>query len=180
MVTTHDDPDWDPSTPAPPRLEPVRRLVNTLDLYRGRDHLETEAADHSVLSADWPSSDDGPEISEADLIALRGARTAIRDLLAGRVDGTEHFDVRLMISGAEIQVSPHVNPVDDYISRLILELYVAEHTGQLKRLKLCANEHCQWAFWDASRPGTGKWCSMQVCGGQHKARQYRKRKRGQS
>ncbi|WP_150459937.1 CGNR zinc finger domain-containing protein [Nesterenkonia ebinurensis] len=180
MVTLTREHDWDPSTPAPAGLEPVRRLVNTLDLYRKRDHLETEAAARSILAVDWPASEDGPQISEPDLLPLRGARTAIRDLLGGRRGGLEQFRIHLSITGAEIRVPPDLDPVDGYISQLILELYVAEHTGKLRRLKLCANEQCRWGFWDASRPGTGKWCSMQVCGGQHKARQYRKRKRAQS
>jgi predicted RNA-binding Zn ribbon-like protein len=63
------------------------------------------------------------------------------------------------------------------LTDLCLELYVAERTGILSRLKACANPDCRWLFWDTSRPGTGRWCSMQVCGGQHKARTYRARRK---
>ncbi|MGA2924552.1 MAG: CGNR zinc finger domain-containing protein [Solirubrobacteraceae bacterium] len=45
------------------------------------------------------------------------------------------------------------------------------------RLKVCAGEHCGWAFYDHSRNLTGKWCSMLVCGGRAKARaQYYRRR----
>lgn len=47
--------------------------------------------------------------------------------------------------------------------------------GPLDRLKLC--EACPWLFLDLSRNHSRRWCSMNVCGGTHKMRRYRARKR---
>jgi len=32
-------------------------------------------------------------------------------------------------------------------------------------------------FYDESKPGTRRWCSMQTCGGQAKARAFKRRSR---
>jgi predicted RNA-binding Zn ribbon-like protein len=47
--------------------------------------------------------------------------------------------------------------------------------GGWERLKLCASGDCRWAFYDTSRNGGGRWCSMEVCGNRHKTRAYRRR-----
>jgi predicted RNA-binding Zn ribbon-like protein len=46
------------------------------------------------------------------------------------------------------------------------------------RLKVCAEDTCQWAFVDASRNRSRSWCSMRVCGNRTKTRAYRARKQG--
>lgn len=179
MVTSLRAADWDPSTPAPPELEPVRRLVNTLDLYRGRDQLQS--TDAAVLALTPDLAQEAPrEITPADLRRLRGARKAIRGLLAGQPEEVQLFDLRLEISGTSIAPVTEPASMDTYLARMVLELLIARRSGVLRRLKLCANPNCRWSFWDGSRPGTGKWCSMQVCGGQHKAREYRRRNRSSS
>ena len=45
------------------------------------------------------------------------------------------------------------------------------------RLKACRDDTCQWAFYDHSKNRSGHWCSMEVCGSRHKARQYRERRK---
>lgn len=47
--------------------------------------------------------------------------------------------------------------------------------GSLLRVKGCAT--CGWFFLDTSRNGTRRWCSMQYCGSQAKARTYAVKKR---
>lgn len=47
--------------------------------------------------------------------------------------------------------------------------------GGWNRLKLCSSADCRWAFYDTSRNGGGRWCSMEVCGNRHKTRAYRQR-----
>jgi predicted RNA-binding Zn ribbon-like protein len=42
--------------------------------------------------------------------------------------------------------------------------------GTWARLKAC--RECSWAFYDHSRNGAGRWCSMAVCGGRVKQRAY--------
>ncbi|WP_374195100.1 CGNR zinc finger domain-containing protein [Amycolatopsis sp. 195334CR] len=48
-------------------------------------------------------------------------------------------------------------------------------TGEWCRLKVCANDACQQAFYDHSRARTGRWCSMRTCGNQSKQKTWRHR-----
>jgi predicted RNA-binding Zn ribbon-like protein len=47
--------------------------------------------------------------------------------------------------------------------------------GSWPRLKACAADNCQWAFYDHSRNHSRVWCSMDVCGNREKVRSYRER-----
>jgi predicted RNA-binding Zn ribbon-like protein len=47
------------------------------------------------------------------------------------------------------------------------------------RLKACRSDTCRWAFYDHSKNRSGHWCSMEVCGARHKAREYRARHRSE-
>ena len=51
-------------------------------------------------------------------------------------------------------------------------------TGDLRRIKLCENPYgCGWLFYDGSKNGSRRWCSMEGCGSQVKMRrQYAKRR----
>lgn len=51
----------------------------------------------------------------------------------------------------------------------------AEAAGTWKRLKICAAPDCRWVFYDTSRSGAGRWCSMRACGNRDKTRAYRQR-----
>ncbi len=50
--------------------------------------------------------------------------------------------------------------------------------GSWPRLKMCPGDDCGWVFYDHSRNGSGRWCSMAVCGGRAKARAHYRRRRG--
>lgn len=43
------------------------------------------------------------------------------------------------------------------------------------RYRGCANQSCRFMFYDDSKPGTRRWCSMELCGGRAKARAFRLR-----
>ena len=45
----------------------------------------------------------------------------------------------------------------------------------VSRLRSCANPHCRWVFYDGTRSGTRRWCTMAVCGNRAKLRRYRQR-----
>lgn len=44
-----------------------------------------------------------------------------------------------------------------------------------KRIKLCANDECGWAFYDESKNRRRRWCDMQICGNVAKVRRFRAR-----
>ena len=54
----------------------------------------------------------------------------------------------------------------------------AMRDGSWERLKICPGRDCGWAFYDHSRNGSGRWCSMAICGGREKARTHYRRNRG--
>lgn len=49
-------------------------------------------------------------------------------------------------------------------------------TGDLSRIKECP-EGCTWLFYDLSKNGSRRWCSMEGCGSHAKMRRYRARQR---
>lgn len=55
------------------------------------------------------------------------------------------------------------------------DLFVGE---RLERVRLCANEKCQWLFLDDSKSGTRRWCSMSSCGNRAKAHRHYMRHTG--
>jgi predicted RNA-binding Zn ribbon-like protein len=70
------------------------------------------------------------------------------------------------------------SPVERVVARLLAEVIWAEAEGKWERLKACRNEGCRWAFYDASKNRSGRWCNMDICGARHKMRTYRERKSG--
>ncbi|CAN5219951.1 hypothetical protein BH09ACT8_BH09ACT8_24000 [soil metagenome] len=60
---------------------------------------------------------------------------------------------------------------------MLLIVKDAQLDGSRELLKACANEDCQWAFYDRSRNHGGTWCVMASCGNKLKNRDFRARKR---
>jgi predicted RNA-binding Zn ribbon-like protein len=53
--------------------------------------------------------------------------------------------------------------------------------GDLSRVKECPGaDDCGWLFYDTTRNGTRRWCSMEGCGSRVKMRRYYARRRGGS
>lgn len=50
-------------------------------------------------------------------------------------------------------------------------------SGELHRLKQCADDSCGWLFWDVSRNRSRRWCSMEDCGNRAKAKRYYRKKK---
>ena len=53
------------------------------------------------------------------------------------------------------------------------DLLVGRH---LHKVRLCANEKCEWMFLDDSKSGTRRWCAMRSCGNRAKAHRHYMRK----
>jgi len=49
-------------------------------------------------------------------------------------------------------------------------------SGNLKRVKRCADSFCGWLFLDVSRNKSRRWCDMKDCGNRAKASRFYKRK----
>jgi predicted RNA-binding Zn ribbon-like protein len=49
--------------------------------------------------------------------------------------------------------------------------------GETERIKVCDNEDCRFAFYDASKNRSRRWCAHTTCGNRHKVRRFRARQR---
>ena len=58
-----------------------------------------------------------------------------------------------------------------------VDLFQAAADDSWRRLKICAFDECQWAFYDHSKNRSRTWCEW-GCGNKVKTRNYRARQRG--
>ena len=79
------------------------------------------------------------------------------------------------ISDGESAVRPAGEGVDAIVGGLIADLDRAVSSGSWKRVRLCAYEPCEWAFYDATRSRTQRWHSYEVCGNRANVASYRRR-----
>ena len=175
---------------APDRLEPVRRFLNSLDIEAGTDALRDAAGLRSWLSSAglWlggPVGDDelrrAHELREAlrtaascnhDKVALPSAVTAVLDDFAQRAAISISFT-----PDRDWHATARAGGVDGALGELVIRVIESMTTGTWPRLKVCARDSCRWAFYDTSRAGTGKWCSMRLCGNRAKQEAWRDRRR---
>src|SRR5437762_511107 len=74
-------------------------------------------------------------------------------------------------------VLPHGAPLERLygaVARSAAELVAG---GDPRRLRKCANPSCRLMFYDVSKAGRRRWCSMRTCGGQAKSRAFYRRRR---
>lgn len=177
-------------TPAPGRLEAVRRYVNTLDIETGDDALATP--DDLVA---WLTAVDllpgGDAAGPGDLAHAVAVREALREALAANHDGDPIPAAALAVLNAAADRArltatltardgwrprPSAGGVDGALGGLLALVGDAMADGTWARLKVCVNDACRWAFYDESRARSGKWCSMQICGNRAKQRAWRGRR----
>jgi predicted RNA-binding Zn ribbon-like protein len=175
-------------------------FLNTVHLPDGVDALETSTA------ADWQAdglSDDSGSAHPRPMAtprraseneALRALRTGLRALVqrradwtaaqheavvrAGEVLGATPFVVRLPSSGAGLpRLAPAAGGATQSDAAAVVTAYFAACAdGGIERIKTCARPECQWAFLDASRNSSRRWCAMAHCGNVVKNQRYRARR----
>lgn len=177
-------PDTAPNPHAPGPLEFVREFVNTLDRDAGTDRFSTPdswvmwAHEHGI-----EGRTDRDELARAVALreSIRLALLANHDrlplpestssALADAVRGSR-AQVAFTSSGLTLVVGPG-SGMDTVISRVVSASADALADGTWTRLKACAYDSCQWAFYDHSRSRTGRWCSMEICGNRAKQARWR-------
>ena len=128
------------------------------------------------------------------LIELRALlRSAIEDLTAGQI--TEHKLTALnnYLHGASLNrhlitneksFSLEMHPLQrnwSWVQEEIVASFaqsLVEHDPD--RLKICANTHCRWIFYDESKSGTRRYCTPDKCANLLKVRRFRARHRSPS
>ncbi len=172
----------------------VAAFVNTLDREEGRDELATPAGlaawfrGRGLIAAEVATS--APDVKRA-----AGLREGLRELLlvnngAGQVDRdlsalNRYADeacarFQLRFEGPDFALRPLAAGFDAALAQILLGVGQAVADGSWVRLKACADEACQYVFFDQSRNRAGHWCSMRSCGNRAKARQFRARRRAQA
>ncbi len=176
--------------PAPGSLALVQGFVNTRNIMHGYDLLEdVEGAvawlvEHGLL-------DGGARLTGGKLGHLVGFREGLRGLLLshnGEMAGGHAEALNEMAEDALLRVrfdengAPGLLPagsgeaVGGVTARLLVAAVGAASEGTWRRLKVCRNEGCLWAFYDGSKNRSGSWCTREVCGSRAKMRAYRRRK----
>jgi predicted RNA-binding Zn ribbon-like protein len=186
-------PAWYPGTaetkPAPMPLLLVQGFLNTRDLEDDTDLLDVPATARQWL-VEAGLLDAATEPSASDLELARSVREAIRALIETDSPGsdarleplrqlTAAHRARLTVAedGSVGLQNAERGQVGDGLFELLLIIQRAQQEGTWSRLKVCANEECQWAFYDRSRNQQGNWCNMAVCGNRMKNRELRARRR---
>lgn len=176
---------------APGPLALVQAFVNTV-ATEGHLHWEAFADPHSLRS--WfvrrGLLSGGEAVAEADVGWTREVREALRMLLAvndgneadsgavetlNRASEAARLTVRFGADGSAA-LEPGTEGVDGAIGRVLAAAQAGMEEGTWRRLKVCANSGCAWAFYDRSRNRSSRWCSMSVCGNRTKTRAYRQRR----
>ena len=165
------------------------------DAFASPGDLAAWLASHRLIPAGMPA---GP----GDLATARALREALRDLLTLRVSpdaadqkartgiaGNAAADSLLRVNSTldahllRVQAGPDGTPVlvptrhgtPAALAAIAAAVALAQAAGTWKRLKICAAPDCRWVFYDSSRSGAGRWCSMRVCGNRAKTLAYRQR-----
>ena len=173
---------------APGQLGLVQSFLNTSDLQTSRDQLAESDSMHAWL-AERRLISPGTEYDEADRRRLSELRKAVHELVAANGgDGVQRRAVTTLNEAARrVRLGVRLHPEDGYrlmaegvgidrpIGDLLISVTTSMAAGNWNRLKICANEACQRAFFDGSRNRSGRWCSMASCGNRMKGRAYRQR-----
>lgn len=171
---------------APPHVELIRSFANTLDVEDATDDISTRGEltrwlyEHDLLARRTPSSDD-------DLELARKLRTGIRDAMSAHHGDhpVESDDLGAATAQLPLQMDccgdgPHLEPVDigvrGALARVLVAVNQAVIGDEWKRLKVCPDDTCQWAFYDATKNRSKSWCGT-GCGNKAKTRSYRQRQK---
>jgi predicted RNA-binding Zn ribbon-like protein len=152
--------------------------------YEGAERWRAQAADE-------------PSAAAQELARIHGVRAALREVADSiaehRAPDTGALETvnRALHARQVIELIPapdgvnvdhrHVgDPIDDALARLADPLVRELTGGHPERIRICDNDRCRWVFYDTSRTGVRRWCSMATCGNQAKAARHRARAKGSS
>lgn len=177
---------------APGDLVLVQDFVNTYDWEEATDAIDTPEAlgtwladrglapPASAGAADHRLAIELREALHRLVGANSGGHVGDRDIAVLNRVARDSGLRPLFTTGAGVRLEPVAAGVTGALGRLLGLVSAAMADGSWGRLKACADQGCQWVFYDRSRNHSGHWCSMEVCGNRAKARQFRLRRRAGS
>jgi predicted RNA-binding Zn ribbon-like protein len=176
---------------------PALDLVNTMR-ERWRRRVETLVApeDLGLWLVRAELIDDLPRVSRGLLEEARDLREAIDRCVTAALDGrrapvaaVKQIDRWLPEAAPLPRLSanadggllfgeqPARDPARQAVAAIALD--AARMLGtpeQASRVRICASDTCSSRFYDRSPAGRRRWCSMELCGNQAKARRHRARR----
>ncbi len=178
---------------APGELALVQAFVNShydLEVEHGAELLSSPSALAAWLARHGLSLGD-VELGAGDLARALTLREGLRSLARSRTEGrvadwSVLGPINDAVRGGRVEIRfgpaapafvPATAGLDASIATIASITARAMLVGTWARLKICAGEHCGWAFYDHSRNLTGRRCSMSVCGARAKARAHYRRRR---
>lgn len=174
--------------PAPGELRIVQAFLNTHDPKSATEELASPRALGEWLSR-WRLLAGDAELGDAELaqaLEVRdGLRALVRTNLGGRIDAAVAHQLDRAAAATVLRVRFDSRGANRFeaagggfegaLADLFRIVAVARLGDLWPRLKLCPFEPCGRCFYDASRYGTRKWCSMKLCGNVIKGRAWRRR-----
>src|SRR5690242_6803861 len=184
-VVTEDLPR--PDVPAPIAVGPD--FVNTTDHESGVDELTTQAELVRYLTREGLLSGQARATAD-DLVLARNLRAGLRRAVEGNHDGVadtlpelaeclEDLPVTLSWTSAGAVLQPTGPAVRRALARIGVAVHEAAAEGIWWRLKICAYDECEWAYYDNSKNKSRSWCEY-GCGNKVKTRAYRARQKALS
>jgi hypothetical protein len=95
---------------------------------------------------------------------------------SGLATAAANLPLRLAESAGNPVLVPVEGGVRGGLAVLAAAVVASTADRSWERLKICAEDSCQWAFLDSSKNRSKHWCSMQECGNRAKTRAYRARR----
>jgi predicted RNA-binding Zn ribbon-like protein len=171
----------DPQGGEPSEIALIRELVNTVE-WQEDDESWSTIADLAAWMSERAMS--ASRLTTADLVGARRIREGLREVLLGHAGHQpRHFaidDLNDALSGVSMtlmfevdggaRVTANRNGGRYSLAPIVEAIEVARRHPGWSRLKACSRDTCRWAYWDASRNGSRRWCSMQGCGNYIKMR----------
>lgn len=133
----------------------------------------------------------GTEIKPGQVDATRQSLTEARSLVKDVLDSDGEFDagtvvavnaalaqaeVALSADGAGVTISDS-DPVHAVSIEAVVDA-IGVHNDRPDRIRQCEHDQCTLWFFDISKAGRRRWCSMDQCGNRAKAQRHYKRSSG--
>lgn len=164
-------------TAAPPAVTLVRDFVNTYE-----PQVDEESIPEPASLRDWLAErglvEPDAQLTDTDAVTARTVREGLRSVLLDHA-GHEPDPAAIEALNAVLAAVPMTmtfdagayrlapaggSAFDAALTRLADAVREATEDRTWHRLKVCARDTCRWAFYDASRNQTRRWCSMAGCG----------------
>lgn len=164
-------------------------FANSVDTDEGTDDLTTPSelnrwlTEHRLLPTPARATTE-------DLYLALAIRAGLKEAFADNHQHAPTSKARrgaLQTAAAELPLRlagttthPRLLPVHEGVrgalSLLLIAVQAAVGDGSWHRLKICGDDQCGWAFFDASKNRSRNWCEW-GCGNRAKTRSYRARRR---